>query len=99
MQNSSSVINCDFLEICNSDFVDIDGDNCEKYILKQWCSSSGGYGTGWYWNYGSFEDFAVNGQTAAVCPQCGCEGGFQMYHYLEIKENIIIVILIIEANL
>ena len=55
--------------------MDSDGDNCEEYKVNQWCSSSGGYGTGWDESVGTFEDFAVNGQTAVVCPQCGCEGG------------------------
>ena len=54
--------------------MDIDGDNCEKYRVNEWCSSSGGQGPRWDESYGTFEDFAVNGQTAAVCPQCGCEG-------------------------
>ena len=75
------------LESCNPDFVDIDGDNCQKYIVNEWCSTFGGNGTGWDESYGTFEDFAVNGKTAAVCPQCGCGGGNLMYCNYEIKEK------------
>ena len=90
-KNSTTVINRIFSESCNPDFVDIDGDNCRKYIVNEWCSTFGGNGTGWDESYGTFEDFAVNGQTAAVCPQCGCGGGNLMYYYYEIKENITIL--------
>ena len=39
---------------------------------------TGGYGT--HWNTyghmgGTFEDYAVNGETALVCPECGCQDG------------------------
>jgi len=57
---------------CNPNFVDKDGDNCRRYIRRKWCSSTGGYGTGWSTTWGTFEDYAKNGQTALVCPQCGC---------------------------
>ena len=52
--------------------MDSAGDNCEEYKINEWCSSSGGYGTRWNESVGTFDDFAVDGQTAAVCPQCGC---------------------------
>ena len=55
---------------CKPNFYDRYGVNCEEYIEHKWCSSSGGYGTGWTW--GTFEDYSNNGQTALVCPQCGC---------------------------
>ena len=55
--------------------MDKDGDNCRKYIRRKWCSSTGGYGSGWRSAWGTFEDYAVNGQTALVCPQCGCGAG------------------------
>jgi len=44
---------------------------CQRYIDEQWCTENGDYGTAWRW--GSFNDYAnVEGQTARVCPQCGC---------------------------
>ena len=64
---------------CNPNFVDKNGANCAKYQEKKWCMPTGGYGT--HWNCqncayrhmgGTFEDYAVNGETALVCPQCGC---------------------------
>jgi len=60
---------------CNPNFVDKNGANCAKYQEKKWCMPTGGYGT--HWNTyghmgGTFEDYAVNGETALVCPECGC---------------------------
>ena len=63
-----------FLENCNPNFVDSDGANCGKYREKKWCHN-GGYGHFWgtySHNGGTMEDYAVNGETALVCPQCGC---------------------------
>jgi len=56
---------------CNPNFVDSVGDDCYQYAINEWCTSTGGYGSGWIWT-DTFDDYATNGQTAAVCPQCGC---------------------------
>ena len=66
---------CLGLQNCNSAFTDSTGDDCETYRSKKYCTSTGGYGSGWKMSYGTFEKFAKNGQTANVCPQCGCSGG------------------------
>jgi len=42
------------------------------YKLFKYCTSTGGYGSGWDDSYGAFKDYAKNGQDATVCPQCGC---------------------------
>ena len=59
-------------ETCNPDFIDKEGFGCQRYADSKWCSNNGGEGEGWDASWGSLERFAVNGQTAAVCPQCGC---------------------------
>jgi len=62
-------------ENCNPNFVDKNGANCAKYREKKWCFPSGGYGHFWgTYDHegGTMEDYAVNGETALVCPQCGC---------------------------
>ena len=77
-----------FSASCNPDFKDSDGDSCLDLINKQYCTSDGGYGDGWgcdpekngtFWtpDFGlidcpTFEKYARNGQTARVCPECGC---------------------------
>ena len=49
--------------------------NCKQYAEYKWCTSKGGYGEGrkphetWI-----FEDFAKDGETGIVCPECGCKG-------------------------
>ena len=63
-----------FSGTCNPNFVDSDGDDCHRYAIYKWCLPTGGYGPGWTWTE-TFEDYATNGQTAAVCPQCGCGQG------------------------
>jgi len=46
---------------------------CQIYIDEQWCTNEGRYGQGWASRWGSFEDYAdADGNTALVCPQCGC---------------------------
>ena len=64
-----------FLGRCNSSFTDSNGDNCERYKNKKYCISTGGYGTGWKHSWGTFDKYAKDGQTARVCPQCGCVRG------------------------
>ena len=65
----------DFFSGCNPNFVDSIDETCEDYINKGYCSSNGGYGE--WWPYGrTFEQYAnANGETASVCPQCGCKAG------------------------
>merc|ERR1712142_967539 len=47
--------------------------NCQRYIDEQWCTKDGGKGPNWRW--GDFEKYAdAEGNTAFVCPQCGCGG-------------------------
>ena len=66
---------CTFLGFCNSAFTDSTGDNCENYKNKNYCSNTGGYGSGWQRSWGNFTTFAKYGETARVCPQCGCISG------------------------
>ena len=60
----------------NPNFTDRDGFNCKDYERNKYCTSTGGYGEGWYRElFGTFEDNRnSNGETARVCPQCGCNG-------------------------
>ena len=60
---------------CNSNFVDSGGDNCQAYFDSNYCTSTGGYGQTWNYGWGTFEDYSTNGETAFVCPQCGCSEG------------------------
>ena len=59
---------------CDPDWIDKSGDSCVKYKEKSWCTPSGDYGANWPDDDPSetFEKYAKNGQTALVCPQCGC---------------------------
>jgi len=69
---------CGCKEGCNPDFVDNVDDNCATYKIKQYCTSTGDYGPGWNTRNSpdeTFEDYAANGQTALVCPECGCGRG------------------------
>ena len=74
---------CNVLESCNPDFVDDLEDNCSAYKINKYCTSTGDYGPGWEFNEDgspadTFEEYAVNGQTALVCPECGCGRGNQI---------------------
>merc|ERR1712136_508500 len=65
---------------CNPDFVDDLEENCADYKINELCTSTGDYGPGWEFNEDgspadTFEEYAVNGQTALVCPECGCGRG------------------------
>merc|ERR1712168_1679810 len=47
---------------------------CQRYIEEEWCTKDGALGPRWKDHWGSFTDYAdVNGNTALVCPQCGCK--------------------------
>jgi len=56
---------------CNPNFVDKDGDNCQAYADKNYCTINGDYGKKWNMSE-KFADYAVNGEDASACPQCGC---------------------------
>jgi len=46
---------------------------CQRYIEEKWCTEEGDFGPSWKDKWGSFTDYAdANGNTAWVCPQCGC---------------------------
>ena len=47
--------------ICNASFVDVEGYECERYESDGLCTRDGNYGAVYD---ESFEDLAVNGQTA-----------------------------------
>jgi len=73
---------------CNPSFVDHEGKDCQTYVDSDWCTSNGEYGNEWgnwvfdenavylwdkEWNdWGTFELYSDNGQSASLCPQCGC---------------------------
>ena len=65
---------------CNPNFVDSSGDSCDTYSSNGWCTPDGNdfergiYGEHWDWDWGTFDDYSNNGETAVVCPQCGCKG-------------------------
>ena len=59
---------------CDSHFTDSNGYECAKYAREQHCTTTGGYGSGWSDDWGTFADYAVNGKDALSCPQCGCIG-------------------------
>ena len=55
--------------------MDSKGYNCTQYAEYNWCTSTGGYGEGWKPHEPLiFEDFAKDGETGIVCPECGCKG-------------------------
>jgi hypothetical protein len=50
------------------------GSTCTDYVNNNYCTSSGGFGTGWQSSYGVFDDYATDGIDASeAC--CGCGGG------------------------
>jgi len=78
-ENSKKSCVYDKKGICNRNFVDKDGDNCEKYKNKNWCSSTGileKYAKGM-----SCNSYACHMQTARACPQCGCADFSSGYRY------------------
>ena len=66
----------DFVSECNPDFV-TGGTTCHVFAIDfELCTSSGDYGPNWDFSTdGTFDDWAVNGETPLVCPQCGCKEG------------------------
>merc|ERR1711874_408985 len=51
-----------------------EGSTCADYGTKQWCTTDGGYGSGWKDEWGKFDKWAVNGVSADVAC-CVCGGG------------------------
>jgi len=61
---------------CLPNFVDKDGENCQKYAAEKYCTKEGEYGENWnVEGAGPFSDYGVNGDDAFSCPQCGCKCG------------------------
>jgi hypothetical protein len=57
----------------DSNFADSDNFSCEQYVKLEWCTSPREYGTNWNSKWGTFDDHLdINGNTALVCPECGC---------------------------
>jgi len=53
---------------------DTDGDECSDYLKYQFCSASGGYGSGWHSDWGVFTNYSVDNVSATdAC--CACGGG------------------------
>ena len=49
--------------------------DCDTYLREGWCEGDA-YGPNWKKEWGTFEDLAdADGNTALVCPQCGCGQG------------------------
>ena len=54
-----------------ADWMDSEKNTCSTYVLNKWCTSDGGYGTGWDFSWGSFATFATQNHSAfQAC--CGC---------------------------
>lgn len=51
-----------------------DGKTCEQYATDELCTEDGGYGPGWESEWGTFEDYNVNG-VSAIIACCSCGGG------------------------
>ena len=59
---------------CNQDWLSLEKYTCTQYEEDDYCTAEGGYGAGWKDEWNEFSDWAVEGQDATVCPECGCEG-------------------------
>ena len=58
---------------CKADFIDSEGDNCQKYIDERYCKPNGICGENWDLNeWGSFSDYEMDGYDTNDCPGCGC---------------------------
>jgi len=70
-----SLISAALLDHCNQFFIDSLGRTCEEYDDDKYCKKNGDYGKNWN-NASTFEDYAVDNETALHCPQCGCTDEF-----------------------
>ena len=64
---------------CNADFLDSMGYTCKEYIDNEYCTPNGGYGENWKDSWGPIRDYAMNGNDAFDCPECGCGGSTICY--------------------
>ena len=63
-----------FVGQCNPEWKSSDDSTCAQYKEDNLCTETGDYGTGWDSGFGTFEDFKNSfGETALVCPECGCK--------------------------
>ena len=79
---------------CNADFKDSGDESCSDYANNNYCTSDGsndGYGTEWNKDeWGSFDDYKNDdGETALVCPECGCKGGIKQFFIILILHGFI----------
>jgi len=51
------------------------GEICDDYVGNDWCTPSGGYGSGWLSSFGTFSDRADEDGFTAIDACCGCGGG------------------------
>ena len=57
-----------------ADWMDSEKNTCSTYVLNKWCTSDGGYGTGWDFSWGSFATFATQNHSAfQACCGCGAD--------------------------
>jgi len=61
-----------YADVCNADWKSNAGSSCQAYMDEEWCTASGAFGAKWLTEWGPFAQYAVNGEDASVCPQCGC---------------------------
>eukprot|EP00931_Biecheleriopsis_adriatica_P010763 TRINITY_DN111828_c0_g1_i1.p1 TRINITY_DN111828_c0_g1~~TRINITY_DN111828_c0_g1_i1.p1 ORF type:complete len:705 (-),score=131.92 TRINITY_DN111828_c0_g1_i1:33-2147(-) len=62
-------------------WTDSDGDTCEDYGRKAWCTAEGSEGAGWHNDWGSLGDFRARDGTQQTAKQacCACGGGTQKF--------------------
>ena len=56
-----------------ADWQDRDGDSCDSYISREWCTATSGYGPRWGTSGDTFDTYNNGGTAVEVC--CGCGGG------------------------
>ena len=71
--------NISFSGSCDPEWKSPSGETCDSYAEKSYCTAKGEYGSEWKAEWGTFQDWAVDGQGASVCPQCGCEGKIRQH--------------------
>lgn len=55
-----------------TNFKDSSGYDCADYATKQWCTSSGGFGSGWMSDWGTFADHSNKDGIDATTACCAC---------------------------
>mmetsp|Transcript_31441 Transcript_31441/g.73437 ORF Transcript_31441/g.73437 Transcript_31441/m.73437 type:complete len:857 (+) Transcript_31441:80-2650(+) len=61
----------------DTDWMDISHRSCAAYYRDGLCTSEKGFGPGWSTEWGTFEDYALNGGKPATEACCTCGGGTQ----------------------